>query len=170
MKKPALFLSAVLLLLSLAACDSVPKFSKKSDPTVYQPLSADLAAMRPRGINTTQTLYCMAGKGQIRLPSGWRPMMTVNFTLAENARTNMTLRPTSGAGSAGLQGIFDHEGQKLVFCPLISGPANKQVSCGSLYALDDDLAMGIRRTFDVPDAVMGAEITCAFSQGAMQKL
>lgn len=170
MNRTAAFFLVLLALLPLAACGGVPTFSQKADPVVYHPLSADLAAMTPRGINTTQTIYCMAGKGQARFDAGWRPMRTVSFTLAANARTNMTLSPASGGGTAGLQGIFDHEGQKLVFCPLVTGPAGKQISCASLYALDDDLGMGIRRTFDVPNAIAGAEISCAYTQNAIKPL
>ena len=69
-----------------------------------------------------------------------------------------------------IQGIFDASGQKLIFCPVIDGPPDKKVTCASLYALEDDLNAGIKRSFDIPDAVRGADISCARNAKDLQKL
>lgn len=167
MLKLSSFVSVLLLSAALAACSGVPKF-RPQEP-IYKPLSADLAAMSTATGGQPAMLTCQIGHGQAMFGKYALAYNTVNFTLAENARTNITLRSTRG-DTAAIQGMFDHNGQKLVFCPIISGPANQQISCASFYALDDDFEMGIRRTFDVPKAIIGAELVCGFNPQRLPKL
>jgi hypothetical protein len=94
---------------------------------------------------------------------------TVDFVLEPGGRTPVRLRTKSGDALM-LQGRFDAEGQKLVFCPVIDAPPGERIACSSIYALEDDLQMGIKRTFDVPDAVRGAAITCAYDSAKLKDL
>lgn len=147
------------------------KMPGRSSAPAYHPLKEDLAAMQAaKKGGDLRTLTCVTGKGQAMFGRNWKPFSQVSFTLAEGARTNLSLSSSSGGDRSNLQGIFDRDGQKIIFCPIVGGPATQQISCASLYALDDDLDMGIRRTFDVPAAVMGAEISCAYNPARLQKL
>lgn len=69
-----------------------------------------------------------------------------------------------------VQAFFDRSGQKMVFCPVVDAPPGQRIACASLYALDEDLHDGIKRTFDIPDAVRGGAITCAYEQKKLKKL
>ena len=76
-----------------------------------------------------------------------------------------------------IQALFDGSGQKVIFCPFLikSGPntpppPDQRISCSSLYALDDDLHDGIKRTFDIPAAVRGGAITCAYEEEHLRSL
>lgn len=167
MLKPLSLFSILMFCAALAGCSTVPTF--RAQEPIYKPLSADLAAMGAPKTDAAQVLTCQIGKGQAMFGKYARPFGTVTFTLAENARTNITLRSSRG-DATGLQGIFDHAGQKLVFCPIVAGPAGQQIACASYYALDDDFAMGIRRTFDVPKAIIGAELSCGYDATRLPKL
>lgn len=153
------------LVTGLSACAGfeMPGFGGPQQP-VYQPLSSSLATMAaPRPSGPLEEVTCKIGKGQAKFGKGWQDFSTVSFRMVDGDRTNVTLMPLRGSGSAEIQAIFDHEGQKLVFCPLVDAAPGQQIPCASIYTLDDDLDMGIKRTFDVPDAVASGTITCAHS-------
>jgi hypothetical protein len=69
-----------------------------------------------------------------------------------------------------IQALFDGDGQKLIFCPFLNVAPDQRISCSSLYALEDDLQAGIKRTFDIPSAVRGGSITCAYTQENLRSL
>ena len=138
----------------------------------YAPLSSEVTTLAAPAENTGTgpQLFCRAGKGLAFIQDDWSSFSDANFILPPQQRVNVTLRSTRGAGAADFQGYFDVDGQKIVFCPVVDGPPGQQVSCSSLYALDEDLKMGIRRTFDIPDFLRAGEITCAYSAAELKKL
>ena len=167
----ARFLFPALLLLSLSACDTLQQYGIVKPQ--YKPLDSEIAALAAPQTTPapgTHPLFCSVGLGAARFGKNWYDFETTGFTLPEKARVNISLSPKTGAGASGFQGFFDEDGQKLVFCPLVDGPPGKTIACTSLYALDDDLQAGIRRTFDIPEAIRGASITCAYETGKLQKL
>jgi hypothetical protein len=134
----------------------------------YPPLDSSAAvAAAPVG---THAVQCKVGLGSARFSAGWYDFDVTTFALVDGQAVNVPLRHGNSKDVMTFQGVFDDSGQRMVFCPVISGPPGKRVACSSLYMLDDDLTAGIRRTFDIPDAVRGATITCAFDPAHFAKL
>ena len=52
----------------------------------------------------------------------------------------------------------------------INAAPSQRISCTSLYALEEDLQDGIKRTFDIPSVLRGGAITCAYSQEKLRPL
>lgn len=137
----------------------------------YKPLSEDIAeAAAPVSAAPQKPLYCRVDKGAALFGRSYVDFSQKDFTLVAQDRVNVQLSPKKGGGSFAFQGYFDREGQRLVFCPLVHAAPNERIACTSLYALDDDLEMGIKRTFDIPDALRGGQITCAFNTKNLRKL
>lgn len=165
---PVLRLLPLLAVLLVAACG----LAGPSKP-VFQPLSLDLSGdMAPRDPSLAGTdVYCMAGKGTAMLDRQWRAYKTTGFVLpGSGAPSNIRLDSAKGGMVSQMRGYYDAPGQRMVFCPVKSGPPDATVDCASLYALDEDLTVGIKRTFDVPQAIQGGEISCAHNQSALQPL
>ncbi len=162
------FATFFLLTGMLSACSGLEMPGFRQQQPVFQPLSNNLALMAaPRAPGPVAEVTCQAGKGQAKFGTTWKDFSTVSFRMVDGDRTNITLIPLTGGGSTDIQGIFDHEGQKLIFCPLVDAAPGQQIPCASIYTLDDDLDMGIKRTFDVPDAVMSGTISCAHDTGRL---
>lgn len=115
-------------------------------------------------------LYCIVGHGAAKFEKGWLDFEDTTFTLRDGDRVNVTLKSKRGSNSAAFQGVFDKQGQKMLFCPVRRGAPDDRILCGSLYALEDDLQFGIKRTFDVPDAITGATISCATDRKRLMPL
>lgn len=169
------FYAVLMLALWVQGCAYVPEmsvFGQKPQEQKYKPLNVPAAVMAvPPSVAGPGQLYCRVGKGEARFKDGWHHFADAAFILSRNRRVNVSLTPRKDNGkTAGFQSYFDFEGQKLVFCPLVDGPPGQRVVCASIYALDDDLKMGIKRTFDIPDAVAGGSITCAYQQVNLKKL
>ena len=84
--------------------------------------------------------------------------------------TNVILTRVHSTQQMTIQALFDGGGQKLIFCPFLDVDQSQRISCSSLYALEDDLQDGIRRTFDIPSAVRGGSITCSYTQEHLRPL
>jgi len=82
----------------------------------------------------------------------------------------MTVLLSSRGVNLPMQVFFDTEGQKMIFCPAVTAAPGGKVACASIYMLEDDLQAGIKRTFDVPNAVQGSAITCAYAQDHFRSL
>lgn len=156
----------------LAGCGHMPRFGGKT----YQPLNSSMAAMAaPEDPQAAQAdglrrLYCRVGNGSALFGKYWYEYQGDDFQLVQGRRVNVTLTARHRGETMQFQGFFDEAGQKMLFCPVVSGPPDKRIACASLYALDDDLALGIKRTFDLPKAIRGANITCAFRRDKLRKL
>lgn len=145
----------------LAACGQMPHLNMLMGPN-YSPMNSDVAVMAaPESPQRTSALYCRVIRGAARFGESWRDFMPVEFQVPRDGRVNVPLVPVRGEGTVTFQAWFDGEGQKILFCPVVEGPPEQKISCASLYALDDDLEAGIKRTFDIPRAVEGGSITCA---------
>lgn len=155
----------------LAACESLPQINLTGmKGGNFQPLSSDVAMMAaPQASSAAAPLYCVAGLGSAHMARGWVDFEKTSFVLPSGGKAQVVLKAVRGGGSMTVQGYFDVEGQKIIFCPVIDAPPDERISCSSLYALDDDLQMGIKRTFDVPDAVRGGAISCAYSKDKIRK-
>jgi len=162
-------LGALLLPLWLTGCATMPGMSSMGPK--FKPLNSDVAAMAaPEPAASGNSLHCRAGRGSARFGKKWLEYDETEFRLTPQSRVNVPLGAKSGGGEAMFQAMFDLEGQRIVFCPLVGGRPDERVSCASIYALEDDLRMGIKRTFDIPDAVRGSSITCAYDKGRFRKL
>jgi len=158
----------LLLPLLLGACESMPHmdvFGPKYEPITYE--VARMAA--PQAPNAAPPVYCRASKGSARFDGAWKDFATADFTVVPAARAPVNLSPLKGAGALNLEAYFDDDGQKIIFCPVMDGPPEKKIPCSSIYALEDDLQDGIKRTFDIPDAVQGGAISCAYDAGKLKK-
>lgn len=115
-------------------------------------------------------LYCKIGRGSAIFGHDWYDFSDTMFMLYDDERMNIKIPHVRGAGELTVQALFDRTGQKLIFCPMLDAPPGRRIACASLYALDDDLHDGIKRTFDIPDALRGGAITCAYQQAKLKKL
>lgn len=115
-------------------------------------------------------VHCAVGTGSARFARGWYEFADSRFVLTDHTRVNIVLKRKKSGDTMSFQGVLDNAGQKMVFCPVREGPPGKRITCASLYVLEDDLNLGIRRTFDIPDAARGSHITCAFDPKNLQKL
>lgn len=159
----------ILSLLLLAGCGGGKGFPALGPR--FNPLDGKVAAMQERVAGSGgPELHCKAGRGVARFGKKWLSYPETGFALSAQERSNVTLAPRKGKGSLTLRAFFDKEGQKLLFCPVVDGPPQTRVSCASIYALDDDLQMGIKRTFDIPDALRGGSISCAYKEKNLKKL
>lgn len=113
-------------------------------------------------------LYCKVGRGEALFGQGWHDFNDTLFTLHKGSRTPIKISRIRNAAQMKIEVFFDSSGQKLVFCPFIKAAPNQRISCTSLYALEDDLKDGIRRTFDIPSALRGGVITCAYEQSKLR--
>jgi hypothetical protein len=164
---------ALLAVLALAGCDQIPFLAKFQQPQQQQfhPLDNEVAMMAaPQPPKEAPQLTCRIGKGNAHFSKGWYEYVDASFALSPNSRITVPVARAKGDEKIDIVGIFDADGQKLIFCPKVDGPPGKRIACFSLYVLDDDLNMGIKRTFDVPAAIRGAEITCAYETSKLQKL
>lgn len=167
-----LFLAAFMALF-LGGCETVglpapswisggESFSSVDDPTAAQAV--------PAAQPGSGAVNCVVGKGAARFARGWYDFEETRFTLRDAQRVNVTLRRSRSGDSMAFQGMFDSAGQKMLFCPVRSGPPDQRIPCASLYMLEDDLEAGVKRTFDIPDAVRGGGISCAYDRARLPKL
>ena len=161
---------SLLLVLGLAGCGVMPGMRGMMGPK-FKPLDSEVAAMaapQPAGLGTS--LFCRVGRGQAHVGKKWFEFADTDFRLTPQSRVNVPIKAKKGGGETAFQALFDLEGQRIVFCPVVEGAPDERVSCASIYALEDDLQAGIKRTFDIPDAVAGSSITCAYHEAQLQKL
>jgi hypothetical protein len=167
-KTKAFFTTAVsaACLLLLTAC--LPDMSMLGPNN--RPLDTRIAAMADAAtpvsviLPFTPGLYCRIGRGAAFFNNDWYDFADTPFTLYKGAKANIRVTRLRHADTMQIQAIFDGDGQKVVFCPLTGVTPGQPVSCASLYTLEDDLKSGIKRTFDVPHAVRGGTITCAYKR------
>jgi len=165
MKKIRILLFLLPLFLGLSACMpteirplsewSVFKKSPSSSASPAQS-AAEPAKSRPYG----PVINCAIFEGQAQFPSGWFPLQNTDFKI-RRGETNSFVLHSKKNETREIYVRLDDTGQKMVFCPE-TGDAGKngKVACYSIYALEDDFDAGIKRTFDVPKAVRGSEMTC----------
>ncbi len=109
----------------------------------------------------TDSVHCSITGGQAKFAKGWFPIGDTAFDIYRGDVLFIPLQKKAQKETSSIQAYFDKDGQKMVFCPKISEQqAGKKVSCTSLYALDDDYTLGIKRTFDVPKMVRGSTMLC----------
>ncbi len=170
--RPRRAMFALTAALFLGGCANLPPWFPGQQSQQYHPLDSEVAQMAaPQPPPpATPPLYCRIGRGDAHFAKGWAGYNEAFFSLEPDARVTVPIVERKGGGMAQVVGIFDTGGQKLIFCPMVDGPPDKRIACTSLYALDDDLTAGVKRTFDIPSALRGASITCAYRQDALQKL
>ncbi len=160
----------LLLALALAGCGAMPGMRGMMGPK-FKPLDSEVAAMAaPQPVGAGTSLFCRVGRGQAHFVKSWFEFNDTDFRLTPQSRVNVPLEAKKGGGETAFQALFDLEGQRIVFCPVVEGAPDERISCASIYALDDDLQAGIKRTFDIPDSVAGSSITCAYNEDHFQKL
>jgi hypothetical protein len=167
-KSPGIILMAYCLL-SLTAClPSMDGFLGGN----YKNQTIDVSQMRTSSPSHPEAsaLYCKIGRGSALFGRDWYDFQDTAFVLHQGDRLNISVSRPRSTETMTLQAFFDNGGQKMVFCPLIAGAPDRHILCASLYTLQDDLQDGIKRTFDIPDAVRGGEISCAYDQKNLKPL
>jgi hypothetical protein len=165
---------ALALCLVLPACETLglpaPAWPSAGDGG-YARLDDPVAAQAvPAARPGSGAVNCVVGKGAARFARGWYDFDETRFTLRDDLRVNVALRRSKGGESMVFQGMLDSTGQKMLFCPVRTGPPDQRIICASLYMLEDDLQAGVKRTFDIPDAVRGGTISCAYDRARLLKL
>lgn len=152
-------------------CESMGMASLKWPGSGYGQLESGVAVVAaPDTPVSAARVNCIVGTGSARFAKGWYEYEDTRFVLTDHERVNIVLKRKKGKDMMSFQGVLDNAGQKMVFCPVREGPPDKRITCASLYVLEDDLNLGIRRTFDIPDAARGSHISCAFDQKNLKKL
>lgn len=171
------FFIMFVLLLPLAGCAQVEglRSTMLGKEAGYKPLTYDVATIAApqdpaAAQESTPPVICRIGKGVAHFGKTWKEFSDAEMSIPANNRSNVVLSARKGSDRLSLQGFFDADGQKMIFCPVIDAPPETRIDCTSVYALGDDLDMGIKRTFDVPDAIRGGAITCAFSASKLRNL
>lgn len=165
----------VLLCFLLTACETLglpaPAWPSGSDGGGYDRIDDVTAAQAvPAARPGSGAVNCVVGKGAARFARGWYDFEETRFTLRDDQRVNVALRRSKSGDSMVFQGVLDNGGQKMLFCPVRTGPPGQRIICASLYMLEDDLQSGVKRTFDIPDAVRGGTISCAYDRARLLKL
>lgn len=156
-------------LLLLSACTGSPDMNFMGPR--YDQVTVDITrAAAPAKTGKTQSLPCAVANGSARIGKKWYEFNKTDFTLSRDMAVNVTLYPRKGGEGLTFQGSFEPDEQKMIFCPVVNAAPGTRIPCFSLYALDEDLQAGIKRTFDIPNAVQGAFITCAYNKSALKKL
>lgn len=179
------FLASILLPL-LSGCSYMPDMSqmhwpdwsrKETTAPAYPPLNNEPVAIRaapespPEPPSSGKKVFCRVGKGSARFSSGWLDFLETEFTLVDNVTGHIPVTGEKKESGTSFQGLFDWKGQKITFCPETKGlAAGEKISCTSIYALDEDLSAGIKRTLDVPAVIRGGGVSCASSPDKIQKL
>jgi len=118
----------------------------------------------------TPPLYCKIGHGTARFGRDWYDFKDTLFVLHRGDPADVKVTRVRNNQQMTIQVLFDGKGQKLIFCPFLNVQQDQRIACSSLYAVDDDLKDGIKRTFDIPAAVRGGSITCAYTQNRLKPL
>lgn len=156
-------------LLLLSACAGSPDMNFLGPR--YDQVTADITrAAAPTKVSRTRSLSCAVANGSARVGKKWHEFNRTDFTLSRDMAVNVTLYPRKGGEGLTFQGAFEPDEQKMIFCPVVNAAPGTRIACFSLYALDEDLQAGIKRTFDIPNAVQGSYITCAYDKSALKKL
>lgn len=121
--------------------------------------------------NGAPMLYCRAGKGTARFgQNDWFDFSDAAFRLHSGERVNVSFYRVRSMQKMTIQALFDKGGQKMIFCPVPDAPHDQRILCASMYTLEDDLQTGFKRTLDIPNAVRGGAITCAYDEGNLKSL
>ena len=165
-----------LLAAHLGACTTLQDFAGRvGGPGGFDSLSSEVAVMAepvdPFYKGQGKDVICVIGKGAGRFGRSWADLAQTHIALPYQGQPVLVSLPArKGSQQTELEAYYDAPGQKMVFCPLVDVPSASSIPCLSLYVLEDDLQAGLKRTFDVPDAVRSAAISCAFSKDRLLKL
>ena len=167
MKKSLAAAVAIACFLTLPGCKDASLSGKDLEPPT---ISVAKPVPPAETVLSGPLLHCKVGRGSALFGRDWYDFDETDFLLHKGGHINITLSRRRSTDTMKIRAIFDAEGQKIVFCPVVDGPPGQQIRCASLYALEDDLRDGIKRTFDIPNAVRGGEISCAFQQENLKSL
>ncbi len=140
----------------------------------FQPLTLDLSGdMAPRdpSLPPGGDVYCVIGDGTAMIDGQWRAYDSTGFVLPGNGMmSSVRIDAARGSTFANMRAYYDEPGQKMIFCPTVSRSADGVIDCASIYAMNEDLRDGIKRTFEVPNGVMSGHISCGYDQNALRPL
>jgi hypothetical protein len=165
-------LGALLLascLLPLTACSDMGVLSDDyKQPTVA--VAAITTPPPPVPQKVTPTIYCRIGRGEALFGNTWHDYTETTFALPQGDYINVSIPRPRSTENMTVQALFDNSGQKIIFCPVIDGPTDQRISCFSIYAMEDDLHEGIKRTLDIPRAIRSGTVSCAYQQEHLRVL
>ncbi len=127
--------------------------------------SERIATMAEPKLPEGKPLHCRATEGAARYDGDWHDFAEYKFDIRPGQHMLVELSHGEQAGQkTPVRLRFEPSGQKLVFCPVPGDDADpdEPVSCASIYALEDDFYMGVKRTLDIPDAVRGGILFCVY--------
>lgn len=158
-------LSVVLL---ASACSMMEK------KPVFQPLTLDLSgdiAPRDPALPPVGDVYCVVGDGTAMINKQWRPYDKTGFVLPGTGQmSSVRINAASGSASATLRAYYDEPGQKMIFCPTVTNNPDGVIDCASIYAMNEDLNDGIKRTFELPNGIQSGHISCGYDQNNLRPL
>ena len=155
-------------LLHLPACS--PDMSMLEDDYELSAIEVSSMLAPTAQIQPAPSLYCRIGRGEALFGNAWYDLSDAEFALHQGYYSSITISRRQGMETMNIKALFDSNGQKLVFCPAIGALPGQRIACFSLYAVEDDLRDGIKRTIDVPNAIRGGTITCAYQKDKLRPL
>ncbi len=169
-KLPMAVLLAVCLL-SLTSC-GIDIGQNDGQPTVkVSEMTAPVEMAAPAAREPQKpALYCRIGQGEALFGRAWHNFQSAAFALRQGESLDVSIFRRRGTETITIQAFFDDGGQKFVFCPRVAGDPDRNILCASLYTLQEDLQLGIKRTFDIPNAIRGGEISCAYDTSNLKPL
>lgn len=153
--------------MTMPSLSSFPDLSALSAPTSFfkrdSTAENESADQQPQEkVDFSQPpLTCLAHGGSANFGQDWYDFSPVSFDIRRYQRQNVTIPRRWGRDEMQIEVHFADNGQKLTFCAA-EEPEEGDILCASLYALENDFALGIKRTLDVPDAIRGGTIECKY--------
>lgn len=168
MRSVSSLMSALAVLLLVSGCSVLDK------KPGFQPLTLDLSgdiAPRDPSMPPAGDVYCVIGDGMAMLDKQWRAYDSTGFVIPGNGMmSSVRLTAARGSASGTMRAYYDEPGQKMIFCPTTTTNPDGVIDCHSIYAMNEDLRDGIKRTFEVPHAVLSGHISCGYDQNNLRPL
>ena len=114
---------------------------------------ADPATALPK-----RTLKCEINEGVILIGEEWYEYKPASFSVDLGQQQTVNLKRGFASKGVTMVARYDTNGQKLVICPVRNPGVT--IQCEGIFALEDDFAIGIKRTLDVAPMLQGGRIAC----------
>lgn len=152
---------------AMPAMPEIPRLSSlfsRNDAPPPAARPADDISQTPAPGPSVPPLRCRISEGEALFTGRWHEYKPLTLEIHKNRQAYFDLTRPRRHDRAPLLARYDESGQKIVFCPMNTpmntSARNGDVTCTSLYALEDDFIIGIRRTFDIENLLRGATIEC----------
>lgn len=114
-------------------------------------------------------LTCVIKNGSANFDEKWYDFKPKTIHIYKGQDIEVSLERKWGPETMPIYVRYEKSGQRLVVCPAGDIGSNQKILCSSIYALEDDFDMGIKRTLDVSKTVRGGNIECQTGDGTANR-